>query len=156
MANDILPSVVLSLPTVVPLNQIEAWEEVEKDAEAIANNGSKRRLNADVFPPPPSTNPSACNAVFRGLILDYEKNVERFPGRPNKITRCRRGGLIFLPGRTPNSTNLMIIQPIHCEGKSTIGNVKVDMNHYYVILNECDIEVKPGSKLVVLAMPHIE
>jgi hypothetical protein len=50
----------------------------------------------------------------------------------------------------------MIIEPIYCQGKSTIGGVEVDMNHYYVILKECDIHVEDRGKLITLAMSDIE
>jgi hypothetical protein len=49
----------------------------------------------------------------------------------------------------------MIIEPIYCAGKSTIGDVEVDMNHYYVILKECDVHVEDNGRLVILAMSDI-
>lgn len=72
------------------------------------------------------------------------------------ISRCRRGGLIFLPGNTPIGTNFMILEPLYCQGKSSIGGVEVDMNHYYVILKECDVCVESNGKLVTLAMSDIQ
>ena len=72
------------------------------------------------------------------------------------ISRCRRGGLIFLPGSTPTGTNFMIIEPLYCQGKSTIGGVEVDMDHYYVILNACDVHIDDNGKLVILAISDIQ
>lgn len=50
----------------------------------------------------------------------------------------------------------MIIEPIFCSGKSTIGGVQVDMNHYYVILKACDVHVEDNGRLVTLAMSDIQ
>lgn len=50
----------------------------------------------------------------------------------------------------------MIIEPIYCSGKSTIGGVEVDMDHYYVILKACDVQVDNNGRLVTLAMSDIQ
>lgn len=50
----------------------------------------------------------------------------------------------------------MILEPLYCQGKSSIGGVEVDMNHYYVILKECDVCVESNGKLVTLAMSDIQ
>ena len=49
----------------------------------------------------------------------------------------------------------MIIDPLFVQGKSSIGEVGVDVNHYYIILKECDVVVQPGGKLVTLAISDI-
>lgn len=50
----------------------------------------------------------------------------------------------------------MIIEPIACQGKSKIGDVEVDMDHYYIILKECDVHVEDNGRLVTLAMSDIQ
>ena len=50
----------------------------------------------------------------------------------------------------------MIIEPLYCQGKSTIGGVEVDMDHYYVILNACDVHIDDNGKLVILAISDIQ
>jgi hypothetical protein len=62
---------------------------------------------------------------------------------------------VFFPGTTPIGTNFMIINPIFVEGKSTIGGIEVDTNHYYIVLKECDVVVQTDGKLVTLAMSDI-
>lgn len=49
----------------------------------------------------------------------------------------------------------MILEPIFCQGRSKIGGVEVDMDHYYVILRECDVNVEDNGRLVTLAMSDI-
>ncbi|EKV05122.1 hypothetical protein Pdw03_2995 [Penicillium digitatum] len=154
-ASDTFSPAVLRLQSVALLNKNKAWMEVEKNAEKIAQDALAKKTKAAAFQPT-FTDTSACNELIRGVALDYEKNANNFPGRPPKIARCRRGGLVFLPGYIPIGTNFMIIEPIFCKGKSTIGGVEVDMEHYYVILKECDVHVEDDGKLVALAMSDIQ
>lgn len=62
---------------------------------------------------------------------------------------------MFFPGTTALGTDFMIIDPLFVQGKSSIGEVGVDANHYYIILKECDVVVQPGGKLVTLAISDI-
>lgn len=50
----------------------------------------------------------------------------------------------------------MIIDPLLVQGHTSIGDEDVDMNHYYIVLSECDVVVGPGGKLVTLAMSDIK
>lgn len=154
--SDGVSSSVLALRNVAtPDKHDKAWTEVEADAEAISNDAITRKTKAAAFQPT-FTEASACNELIRGIAQDYVHHAVNFPRRPRKISRCRRGGLIFLPGDTPIGTNFMIIEPISYQGKSTIGGVEVDMDHYYVILEECDVHVEEGGRLVTLAMSDIQ
>lgn len=63
---------------------------------------------------------------------------------------------MFLPGITQTPIDFMILEPIFCDGKATIGGISVDMDHYYVLLKKCDVFVEDGSQLVTVAMMYIE
>lgn len=49
----------------------------------------------------------------------------------------------------------MILEPIFCNGKATIGGIGIDMDHYYVLLKKCDVFVEDGSQLVTVTMMNI-
>ncbi|KAL4889174.1 hypothetical protein BDV59DRAFT_120940 [Aspergillus ambiguus] len=104
---------------------------------------------------PPFTEGTACSRLIHEILVDYRKQAKKFPDRPQQISQCRPGGLVFFPGTTPIGTNFMIIDPLLVQGSTSIGDIVVDMNHYYIVLRECDVVVRPGGKLVTLAMSDI-
>ena len=163
----------LTFQTVLPIERSalseksKAREEVKELVEKTLTDTPATSYN------PPVTKGSACVKLVHDVILDYKKvwlnkqcryrpaidnfaqHATRFPGRPQQISKGRRGGLVFYPGITPIGTDFMIIDPLITEGETFIGDVEVDINYYYIVLKECDVVVKPGGKLVTLAISDI-
>ncbi|KAB8253916.1 hypothetical protein BDV32DRAFT_25093 [Aspergillus pseudonomiae] len=146
----------LTFQTVLPIERsalsekLKAREEVIELVEKTLTDTPATSYN------PPFTKGSACVKLVHDVILDYKKHATKFPGRPQQISKGRRGGLVFYPGITPIGTDFMIIDPLITEGKSFIGDVEVDINYYYIVLKECDVVVQPGGKLVTLAISDIK
>ncbi|RDH26317.1 hypothetical protein BDQ94DRAFT_164585 [Aspergillus welwitschiae] len=135
------PPVVLRIenPKSATHQQNQAWSEVASKVGSV-----KVSKGTPASPYSPSfTEESACSP-------------KNFPDRPQQISQCRQGGLVFFPGTTPIGTDFMIIDPLLVEGNTHVGDIHVDINHYYIVLRECDVVVQPGGKLVALAMSDIK
>jgi hypothetical protein len=73
-------------------------------------------------------------------------------GLPQRITNYKRGGLVLFPGKTVVGQTFTIMIPLHILGEVKVEGSVLDVDHYYHIPAECDIEVPDTAKLIVLVI----
>lgn len=67
-----------------------------------------------------------------------------------------RGGYVYFPGSTPIGRTFTMLSPLHVSGRVTIGQETVNQTNYYYVLEETEIIVPDGGKLVALILSDMQ
>lgn len=71
-------------------------------------------------------------------------------------TRYKKGGFVFFPGRSSVGQTFTIMIPLHISGMVQIEELVLDVDHYYHISKECEMEVSENAKMVALMLSDFE
>ncbi|EEH39723.2 hypothetical protein PAAG_01912 [Paracoccidioides lutzii Pb01] len=100
-----------------------------------------------------------CDDLIDVVIKEYPKIFQMICSKayvPKSVSKCRRGGLVYFPGKPDIGMFYTIVIPLHVSGMVKIGDQVIDTNHIYNVLSSCFVEVPEGGKLAALVMDKIE
>ncbi|KAJ5946408.1 hypothetical protein N7454_003247 [Penicillium verhagenii] len=123
-----------------------AWGQVSLVAEGVSEPTIGR---ASGFYP--------SDLCFKAMSLA----VEEYPGKasfsvqPRRISRSRKGGVVYFPGKPRIADTFTIMIPISIQGDVKLEGMEVSMDNYYHILQECTLDIPEGGKLVTLIVDNI-
>ncbi|QGA17624.1 hypothetical protein EYB26_005299 [Talaromyces marneffei] len=128
-----------------------AWNEVKPIAESLPKPGNS--TFARFFPT------DACATPILRMRGEYphKSYLEANPDpSPSVISKAMRGGYVYFPGSTPIGRTFTILRPLYVLGRVTVGGETVNQTNYYYVLEETQIIVPAGGKLVALILSDIQ
>lgn len=89
------------------------------------------------------------------IALEEYLQKASYSNQHRKISKSRKGGVVYFPGQPKIAETFTIMIPISVQGNVQINGYDVKMGNHYQILRECTLEIPPDGRLVALIIDNI-